>query len=306
MSADRCCGRIADAQFGVLSRLQALKCGVTPHGIKHRIQAARWQVKLPTVYRVTGAPGSWEQDATAACLWAGEGSAISHRAAARLWGLAGFGLADIEISTVLPKRNVTLGFPVHRVRKELLKDIDRIEGIPVTSARWTLLDLAGTKHPRAERALDQVLARELATLGQMWRLYEEQWTRGRRGIAILRSYLSVRTPGNAPDDSELERVFDEIIRDFSLPEPARQKWIHLPNQRIRVDYCYPGSRLIIEVDSYAYHSDRETFTSDRVRDNELQASGWRVLRFTWAQLRFEPAAVAEMIRRHLELRPLEW
>ena len=242
----------------------------------------------------------------AACLWGGNGAAVSHKAAARLWGLTGFTNAAVEISTVLQKRNTTFGFRVHRVRNEMVDHIDSLRGIPVTSARWTLLDLAGQKHPRAERALDQGLAQGLTSLGEMWRLYEEQWTRGRRGIAILKSFLSVRTPGNAPDDSELERVLDGIIRDFALPEPSRQVWINLISSRIRVDYCYPDSRLIIEADSYAFHSDREAFESDRARDNELQALGWRILRFTWAQLRFEPADVAAMIGKHLALSPAEW
>ena len=255
---------------------------------------------LPGVYLIMGCPNSWEQDAMAACLWAGDGAAVSHRAAARLWGLAGFGAADVEISTTLPKRNTDLPFPIHRVRPEMGNDIDIVKGIPVTSMRWTLLDLAGKKHPRAERALDQALAQGLTSLGQMWRLYEEQWTRGRRGIAILRSLLSFRTQGNAPDDSELERLLDGIIRDSSLPEPSRQTWIELADRRIRVDYCYPEANLIIEVDGYAFHSDRATFEADRSRDNELQALGWRVLRFTWAQLRYEPGDVADMIRKHLD------
>jgi len=271
--------------------------------IAHRVRTRRWTVILPTVYRITGTPPSWEQEALAACLWAGEGAALSHRAAARLWNLTGFARAGVEISTTRPKRGVELNFKVHRVRTEFLDNLDLVRGIPVTSPRWTLLDLAGIKHPRTEPALDQALARAMVTLGQLWRLYEEQWTRGRRGIAILRALLSVRTPGNAPDDSELERLLDEIIRDYRLPEPSRQTWIELPDRKVRVDYCYPRAGVIIEVDSYAFHADRETFESDRDRDNELQALGWRVLRFTWGQLRFEPEKVVALIRTHLAL---EW
>ena len=184
-----------------------------------------------------------------------------------------------------------------------MNNVERVNGILVTSARWTLLDLAGSKHHRTGAALDQSIARRLVSLGTMWLLYEEQWTRGRRGIAILRPLLNERTPGNAPDDSELERLLDGIVRDFQSPEPDRQVWIDLPEKTIRVDYCYPRSKLVIETDSYAYHSDREAFTNDRIRDNELQALGWRVLRFTWAQLRFNPAEVAAMLLKHLSLTP---
>ena len=253
------------------------------------------------MFSINGAPRSWEQDAIAACLWGGEGTAISHKAAARLWGLSGFGSAPVEISTIKPKRNASLGFAVHRVRAEIDREISLVSGIPVTAVRCSLLDLAGIKHPRAERALDQALSRDLTSLGQMWLLYEQQWTKGRRGIAIVRSWLQERTPGNAPDDSELERLLDEIIRDFELPEPTRQLWVELPKQRVRIDYAYPEAGVLIEADSYAWHSDRPAFDADRERDNQLQLLGWRVLRFTWAELRFEPEKVASMIRDHLAL-----
>lgn len=98
-------------------------------------------------------------------------------------------------------------------------------------------------------------------------------------------------------------LLDGIIRDFNLPEPHRQFAISLPDKEIRVDYSYPEGRLIIEADSYAFHGDRPTFDADRERDAELQALGWRVLRFTWAQLKWRREWVAEMIARHLDA---EW
>ena len=301
MTPDMRAARIATDQFGLIGRCQAMAVGLSKSQITRRIETGRWQIIVPDVYRFTGAPSSWEQDCMAACLWGREGSALSHCAAARLWGFAGFRNAEVEISTTTQRRNPHVGFRVHRVRAELAHNIDWFKGIPVTSIRWTLLDLAGMKHPRAERALDQALAQALTSLGQIWRLYEEQWTRGRRGIAILRTFLAERTPGNAPDDSELERLLDGVIRGFGLPEPIRQHWIDLSARRIRVDYCYPDANLIIEADGYAFHSDRQAFEADRVRDNELQALGWRILRFTWAQLRFAPGEVAAMIRTHLDI-----
>lgn len=298
MTPDELCSSHAREQFGLITRAQALACGLSRTMITKRLSSGRWERALPSVYRIAGSPSSWNQDAMAACLWGGDNATLSHNAAARAWALTGFSTAKVEISIPAP-RTTRMGFKVHRVRKELENDIVRVNGIPVTSMRWTLLDLAGQRHPRTGLALDQAIARNETSLGMMWLIYEEQWVRGRRGIAILRSLLSERTPGNAPDDSELERLMDELIRRFALPDPLRQHPIQLPGHPIRVDYCYPDANLVIETDGYAHHSDREAFTSDRIRDNELQALGWRVLRFTWAQLRFEPAKVAEMTLRHL-------
>lgn len=299
MAPDERCARVASRQFGLLSRYQALACGLDRNAIAHRLRCGRWQLYLPNVYKINGAPKSWEQQAYGACLWAGDGSVLSHAAAARLWDFNGFSSAAVEISTSRPKRNVSLPFKVHRVSRHLANEVETGLDIPVTSVRRTILDLTGIRHPRAERVLDQALARDQTSLGAMWLLYEEEWTRGRRGIAILRSFLHDRTQGEVPDDSELEFLLDAIVRDFALPQPVRQHPIELSDRTVRVDYCYPDFRLIVEADSYAFHGDRATFDSDRERDAELQALGWRVLRFTWAQLRWRRAWIADMITRHL-------
>lgn len=300
MTPDERCAAQASPQFGLINRAQTLACGMTPKAIDRRLASGRWLLFLPTVYRINGSPPSWEQDAWGACLWAEDGASLSHAAAGRAWEFNGFASAPVEISTVKAKRNIHLPFRVHRVSPALRNEIELASRIPTTSVRRTILDLSGVRHPRSERVLDQAIARDLTSLGQMWMLYEEEWTRGRRGIAILRSFLEWRTPGNGPDDTELEFLLDDIIREFGLPEPRRQFWITLTNDDIRVDFCYPGERLVIEADSYAFHGDRSSFESDRERDAELQLLGWRVLRFTWAQLKWRREWVAAVIRSHLE------
>ncbi|MBO9578986.1 MAG: DUF559 domain-containing protein [Microbacteriaceae bacterium] len=51
----------------------------------------------------------------------------------------------------------------------------------------------------------------------------------------------------------------------------------------RVDFLI-GQRLVIEVDGYEFHSDREAFESDRERDRRLAALGYIVIRVTYRQL----------------------
>jgi predicted transcriptional regulator of viral defense system len=82
--------------------------------IHRRLAAGRWQEVLPGVYRVAGAPTSEEQSLMAACLWAGPGAAVSHRAAAGLWGLLEGHSTSVEITT--PRRLRHPGVVVHRVR----------------------------------------------------------------------------------------------------------------------------------------------------------------------------------------------
>ena len=62
------------------------------------MREGEWEEVLPRVYRIGGTPPSWEQSLFAASLWGGRAAAISHRSAARLWGLDGVEGGPIEIT----------------------------------------------------------------------------------------------------------------------------------------------------------------------------------------------------------------
>lgn len=292
--------RTAEGQFGLLNLAQLQAAGYSFDMIRHRIAAGRLTRVLPTVYGFPGAPPSWERDLLAAQLWAGEQSAISHSPAAAMWHLEGFAPSGVEISVVGGRNNWGLPFKVHRVGPALLGDIALLGPISVTSVRRTLLDLAGVRHPRSERGLDHALIKHLTSLAEMWTLYEEEWTRGRRGIAILRAQLMDRTPDMAVSQSVLEMLYWNVVRTYELPHPVSQFPVDLFGETIHVDFAYPSVALIIECDGYAFHRDRQAFENDRDRDNKLRLLGWTVLRFTWAMLRFRPDEVAGMVRAHFD------
>jgi very-short-patch-repair endonuclease len=255
---------------------------------------------MPEVYAQAGTPLTWHAKQMAACLWAGEGSAASHRAAARLWRLNGFSTAPVELSTIGTRRPFELGFRAHRVDRFILDEIVLLDRIPTTSVRKTLLDLAGLKLKYTASALDQSLRLEMTSLSEMWALYEQEWTRGRRGIAILREMLIERSDGQAPSHSEMETMMERLIRRGRLAKPRRQWPVTIPTGPIYLDFAYPHRSLDIECDSYAWHMDREAFERDRRRDAELQRLGWTVLRFTWSQLKWQSDWVISQIRHHLD------
>jgi very-short-patch-repair endonuclease len=51
------------------------------------------------------------------------------------------------------------------------------------------------------------------------------------------------------------------------------------------------AKLIVEVDSWAHHRQRNRFEGDRTRDTTLATHGWLTLRFTARRIRDEPYAV---------------
>jgi hypothetical protein len=304
-SRDERSGRLAAGQLGLINLTQLRVLGFTRSQIRHRIQTKRLIRHLPQVFRLAGAPESWEQDLMAALLWAGDGSAASVRAAAKLWGFEGFQNAPVEISAIECPRYLDYSLPsgrrtiVHRVDDHLAPEIVIVRGIPATSPRKTILDLAGIRHFRAEAALDAAIRRGLTDIGQLWLLLEHEWIRGRRGVAILRDLLICRTDGRAPSDSTMEIELRRLIDNAGLPPPVHQHPFVIPMGDIRMDLAYPDKSIDIEADSLSWHLDRAAFERDRRRDNELRACGWIVLRFTWAMIRFDPGHIETTIRAHL-------
>jgi Protein of unknown function (DUF559) len=53
-----------------------------------------------------------------------------------------------------------------------------------------------------------------------------------------------------------------LLRAAELPTPR----VNARVGRFEVDFLWPAHRLIVEVDGYAYHSDRGAFERDRRRD----------------------------------------
>jgi very-short-patch-repair endonuclease len=70
-----------------------------------------------------------------------------------------------------------------------------------------------------------------------------------------------------------------------------------------VDVFWRSESLIVEVDGYEYHSNRQAFESDRARDAALVAGGYRVIRVTWRQLVDRPYEVVARIAQALQAIP---
>lgn len=91
-----------------------------------------------------------------------------------------------------------------------------------------------------------------------------------------------------------------VERRHALPSAERQVWIELPDgRRRRVDALYRAQRLIVEIDGSHHWLDDATARADRTNDLILRALGFRVLRFTWRDVRDRPAWVAAAIRAEL-------
>lgn len=62
--------------------------------------------------------------------------------------------------------------------------------------------------------------------------------------------------------------------------------------KYRLDFAEPESKIGIELDGYDYHSSKEAFTKDRKRQREIEAAGWRVIRFSGSEVYRDAAGCA--------------
>src|SRR5207248_7781307 len=291
---------LAERQHGAFSRRQAVHRGATDDAIKHRIRTGRWLVAADDVYRLPGVPRTWELEEMILLLAAGQEATASHRAAARLLGVPGFGSAEPEIWTPRPRRHRTAKGIVHRSRALPAHHIAVINGIRVTRVARTLFDLAGVlRNPdQVERAVDNCLANRLVSTRQLGDIVGELGKRGRKGTRLMRRLLLDRGEGYVATASELEARFAKLCRKYGIPEPVRQqntgdtdKWI------ARVDFVYPPPlKVIIELDGRRHWLAKLDHDADLLRDAKLTAAGWRVIHFTWKQITQEPEFVVAILR----------
>jgi very-short-patch-repair endonuclease len=95
--------------------------------------------------------------------------------------------------------------------------------------------------------------------------------------------------------SDLERKFVRLLREHDLPLPE----VNVKVGPFEIDFLWRSHRLAVELDSYAYHSDRATFIADRARDRELRRRGFTVLRFADIELDERPEMIVATVRHYL-------
>jgi very-short-patch-repair endonuclease/predicted transcriptional regulator of viral defense system len=286
---------LAGLQHGVVTRTQLLAIGLAPGAISHRLRSGRLHPVQRGVYAV-GRPdlsrhGRW-MAAVSSC---GPAAVLSHRSAGALYGILDMPASPIEV-TVSPL-TVRTRPGVRAYRRGISPDeIASVERIPVTSVERTLLDLApriGGK--RLEAAINAADKHDLVDPESLRSALERY--AGRPGVTVLRRMLDRRT--FTLTDSELERAFLPLVRAAGLGQPRTGERLN----GFRVDFFWPDLGLVVETDGLRYHRTPAAQARDRLRDQAHAATGLTTLRFTHAQVRYEPrhvrailAAVAARLR----------
>jgi hypothetical protein len=251
------------------------------------------------LYRVAAAENSWCQRLAAACF--DESAWASHRTAANLWRLPGFGRHLVE---VVSPRGAGRSMPNvlwHETRLTADEDFTVVDGFPSTNIGRTLVDLAAvTAMPRIEEAMDDAFRRRLIAPAEFWDVIDRVARPNRRGSRRIRRIAAVRS-GQQTVDSPLEDRFLRLLTRHGLPRPTAQYEIFENGMCVaRLDFAYTDSMLAIEVDGFRWHSSRIALQRDAARQRVLAARGWRVMHVTDLDLADFGSLAAE-IRRAVAL-----
>jgi predicted transcriptional regulator of viral defense system len=263
---------LARRQYGIVDHAELLGVGLSASAIH------RWAAdgRLHRLYRGVYAVG--HTAVTGHGLWlaavkaCGPEAVLSHQSAAALWNLRASSSPFIDVTT--PRRASPDGIRVHRVRQLHPEDRAVIDRIPVTSLARTLLDMADVLSVRQLiRAIEQAERLRLFDLNATKRLLAR--SNGRRVKTLQAAIAAVK--GEPPRvNSDWERDLLDFCDDHDIPKPE----LNVIVEGYEVDALWREKKLIVELDSYAFHRSLRAFEHDRRKYATLQLAGYLVLPLT--------------------------
>ncbi|MFL6028462.1 MAG: DUF559 domain-containing protein, partial [Gaiellaceae bacterium] len=255
----------------MVARRQLALLGLGEDAIDHRLARGSLHRVHRGVYAVGHTATRGRAVWMAAVLAAGPDAVLSHCSAAALWGIRATARPRVEV--ICSRRLDIAGIESHRT--ELPPDEVTVhDGIPVTNPARTLFDLAAVVNAQQlEHALNEAEIRRLSSPVSLDALIARHPRR--KGTQALRRALEIqRQQGETVIRSDFETAFLDFAERYGLLGPKMNERLgpYLP------DALWPNERVIVELDSYAIHTTRQTFESDRERDRALTIAGYRVLR----------------------------
>ncbi len=164
-------------------------------------------------------------------------------------------------------------------------------GIPTTSLPRTLLDVASlTDELQLRRMYERAEELQLLDTAAVRSILDLR--RGHRGAARLRALLAYDPTAAAAAISELERLYLDLLREYDIPTPQ----VNVLVDGYLVDCYWPDADLVVELDSYEFHGDREAFERDRAKVADLRRAGHQAVQFTYRQVTARRAWVAGTTR----------
>jgi hypothetical protein len=263
--------RTLDAQHQVITRGQALACGVPRSTVTSWCQPkGKWQRLLPGVYlTVTGRPTP-EQRLTAAQLYAGPRSVITGAAALRSYRLRAPGPDVIDVLVPQATRRQSVGFVrIHRTRR--LPRVYRIGviryAVPPRAVADSAQLLASLNDVRAVVA--EAIQKQTCSIAQLGLELQQAGTRD--GSQLRIALIDIR----AGSRSVAEIRFRERVEKSSLPPPRYNVFLRSADGTDigEVDAWWAEAGVSVEIDSQEYHFYRADWLKTEAKRSRLLKHG---------------------------------
>jgi hypothetical protein len=297
----------------VAPRAELLAQGVTGYRLRTAVASGRWQEPLPGVFVSHSGPLTRRERWSAALLFAGDGSVLSHRSALLAWRArvdepVGFARAAgvrgryavpvdgglVEVTVPQGHHLRSRAFVVVHQSRRPVADGFTVERWRVCPPARAAVDVAITaaRHGDVDHVIADVLQRGLCSVRD---LEEEAALLGRRCTSWLRQSLADARRGmRSVGESDLRRA----LQVAGVPEPEWGAAIETPSGTFYVDAYWRSRRVAAEADGAAFHLSALDWGRDLRRQNAIQGIGVRLFRFPVRRLRADPLGCG------LELMPL--
>jgi hypothetical protein len=289
---------VAERQSLVISRKQLRAGGWSSHHIQHEVDVGRWQAPAPGVVVLHTGRLDDEETLWLGVLHAGDGAVLSHLTAAKRAGLRWAGDDVVHVMTARGDAVLPLpGYRFHQTRRPYERWVKPVAGVPRLPVEYAAL-LAAERDRNVRRAIGL-----LAACVQQQLTTAERFGRAIPHIRKLRHGMTFRLvlddiAGGAQSFAELD--VGRLCAEYGLMPPTRQVVRLDKDGRRRYLDCVwilaGGRAVVLEVDG-SFHAEVVAWWSDMKRERAVVIQGDTVLRCSSIELRLEPHAVMQDLRR---------
>jgi len=286
--------RVFARQHGIATLADALRAGMTPSQIRHRVRSQRWEQVGRGVVRLSGSRVTPHQRIMAAVLAGPPGTVASHLTAAWLFGGVQH-LSSVHVTVPRAASARRVGAVVHRAD---LSSGDRtsMANVPCTSGARTALDCAQVLSSTALSAVvDALIFDGFTSADRIHRALALDKAPGRPGEGRLKEVLRLWSDPIAPGSPAEIRLLRRLAQ-WDLPMPVTQHPVRDVTGKLlgKVDVAWPAVRVGLEYDGVKWHGPSR-IERDEDRQAALEAAGWRLERVD----RTDAAAGLDRLRRRL-------
>jgi hypothetical protein len=294
---------LAARQHGSITRQQVLASGGSDHHLRQLLRSSVLERVASGVYVVAGSPDTWHRRLSVELHRAGPLALVSHRAAAGLFGLDRFRRGHLDLAAPWASARTGTSVKLHRSTDIAARDRTVVDGLPVTTATRTLIDVGRYVPPtRLGSMMDDAVRRDLTSYEELARRSAELARQGRRGMRTVAAALADRPAGAPVPGSPFEILVRRLLIDAGLPVPEMQYPVPCDGITYLLDLAWSGHLVAVECDGFRFHRTPDQLEWDDHRRTQLGRRGWLVHHVTWRQYRRDPDEVAANVAASLRSR----